>query len=241
MLLPKKSLGLLALVCMAAASATGADDGRHSFARWDPDGYSYPCTVKKREQGRLFIRYTDGTEKWVPDWSVSLYKVQVGDTVYGNWKNRGLYYQGRVARRNGDKIRINYDDGDVEDTTIGLVRMKLVHPRAKQVGCPVLARWAPDGYSYPGVVKEIKGGKYLIHYDDGDKAWVEGRHVVPYLPTFGDRVEGNWLGKGKYYKGRIADRKGKNVRIEYDDGDVENTTIDRVRVDLSGVQLKTSE
>ena len=103
------------------------------------------------------------------------------------------------------------------------------------------ARWGPDGYSYPGVVKEIKGGKYRIHYDDGDKAWVEGRHVIPYLPTFGDRVEGDWLGKGKFYKGRITERKGKSVRIQYDDGDVETTTIARLRMDLSGVQLKTSE
>ena len=131
---------------------------------------------------------------------------------------------------------VQESDGDVENTTIDLIRLKLVHPRARQVGCPVMGLWAADGYFYSGVVKEIKEGKYLIHFDDGDKAWLEEKQVYPFLPTFGDRVQGNWLGKGTFYEGRISDRKGHKVRIAYDDGDVEDTTIGRLRVRVDPAQ-----
>src|SRR2546422_793220 len=132
----KVSLSLLLLI-LGTAPAAQAEAGRRLFARWEPDGYSYPMTIEKRENGQSYVHYNDGTKEWTPDWRISSYNVQVGTVVYGNWLNRGLYYRGQVTRRNGNQIRIRYDDGDVEDTTIDLIRMKLVHPRAKQVGCPV--------------------------------------------------------------------------------------------------------
>lgn len=46
----------------------------------------------------------------------------------------------------------------------------------------------------------------------------------------GDRVYGNWKGKGYYYPGRIAGRREDRIYIHYDDRDKEWTTIGRVRV-----------
>lgn len=40
----------------------------------------------------------------------------------------------------------------------------------------------------------------------------------------GDRVEANWLGKGTYYSGKIAEVDGEKYHIHYDDGDKEWTT-----------------
>jgi hypothetical protein len=226
---------IVALLVVAAATASvRAEDGFRDFARWEADGYSYPCTVLKEEDGKLRIRYSDGTEEWAPAWRVSKANVRVGKTVYGNWKNKGLYYEGTVTSRDGDKIHIVYTDGDEEDTTIGLIRMKLEHPAAKEVGCRVFGRWSPDGYWYPGTVKAIKDGKYLLGFDDHDKAWLDEDDVVGYQPTFGDHIEGDWLGKGKFYGGKIVKRNGEKVRIEYDDGDVEDTTISYLRADYDG-------
>ena len=154
--------------------------------------------------------------------------------MYGNWLNKGLYYPGTVGSRDGDRIHINYDDGDEEDTTIGLIRMKLEYTAAKEVGCRVFGRWAPDGYWYPGTVKEIKDGKYLIRFDDNDKAWLDDGEVVGYQPTFDDPIQGDWLGKGKFYSGKITKRKGENVHILYDDGDEEDTTLSYLRADYDG-------
>src|SRR5262249_38094561 len=112
---------------------------------------------------------------------------------------------------------------------------------ARKVGCNVMGRWAPDGYWYPGVVKEIKEGKYLVYFDDGDKAWLEERHVFPYSPVYGDVVQGNWLGKGTYYRGRITKRNGNQVRVHYDDGDVEDTTIRRLRMIIDPSEWQRSQ
>ena len=212
-----------------------AGNGLRWFARWDADGYSYPCAVAKIKDGQYFIRYTDGTEEWTPAYYVGKCNIRVGDTVFGNWLNRGLYYQGMVTSRDGDRIHILYDDGDEEDTTIGALRMKLECPDAKEVGCRVFARWSPDGYWYSGTVKDVKDGKYLIKWDDQTETWLDGGDVAGYQPTYGDRVQGDWLGKGSYYPGRVAKRNGEKVRIEYDDGDVEDTTISRLRAAYDGI------
>jgi hypothetical protein len=45
----------------------------------------------------------------------------------------------------------------------------------------------------------------------------------------GDRVEGNWKGLGRYYPGQITQKKSDNIHVQYDDGDQEWTTLDRVR------------
>ncbi len=232
----RQTIPLAALLTVSVlAAAARADDGPQWFARWEPDGYSYPCTIEKDQDGKYYIRYSDGTKEWAPTWRVGQYNVRVGDTVYGNWLNKGLYYEGQVTSRDGQKIHIVYTDGDEEDTTIGLIRMKLNCPGARDVaGCRVFGRWSPDGYWYPGTVKEIKDGKYLIRFDDNDKAWLGEKEVVGYQPTFGDRVEGNWLGKGLFYAGKITKRLGEKIHILYDDGDEEDTTISYLRAEYDG-------
>jgi WD40 repeat protein len=49
---------------------------------------------------------------------VQLFSYDKGDKVKCNWKQRGKYYKGTVAKRIGDKLWINYDDGDKEVTRI---------------------------------------------------------------------------------------------------------------------------
>ncbi len=224
-----------ALVALAAASASArAENDTHQFARWEADGFSYPCTIEKEQDGKYFIRYSDGTEEWAPTWRVGPANVRVDDEVYANWENKGLYYPGKVTSRRGDRIHILYDDGDEEDTTIARIRLKLEYSAAKEVGCRVFGRWAADGYWYSGTVKEIKDGKYLIRFDDTDQAWLDKGEVVGYQPTFDDHVQGNWLGKGTYYPGKITRRKDEKVHIAYDDGDDEDTTISALRADYDG-------
>jgi hypothetical protein len=225
-------VALLAVTLPAAAAR--AEDASRWFARWEADGYSYPCAVLKEKGDQDYIRYTDGTEEWAPAYRVGKANIHAGDTVYGNWQNKGLYYEGTVTSRDGDNIHILYTDGDEEDTTIGLIRMKFECPNAKEVRCRVFGRWAADGYWYSGTVKEVKDGKYLVMWEDRTENWLEGADVAGYQPTFGDRVEGDWLGKGLYYPGKVVKRKGEKVRIEYDDGDCEDTTISRLRADYDG-------
>jgi hypothetical protein len=231
----QKTKIIVALLGVVAASASvSADDNARQFARWESDGFSYLCTIEKSEDGKCYVRYSDGTEEWVAHWRVGPYNVHVGDDVQADWENKGLYYSGTVTSRDGDRIHIQYDDGDEEDTSLARIRLKLAAPDGKEVDCRVFGRWASDGYLYPGAIKDIKDGKYLVHFDDSDEAWLESGEVVNYAPTWDDHVEANWLGKGTYYPGKVTRRKGEKVHIAYDDGDDEDTTISALRADYDG-------
>lgn len=103
--------------------------------------------------------------------------------------------------------------------------------RTWKVGERVVALWKPDKvWYYAGTVREVKDGKYLVVFDDGDKDWLTPAEVTPDDLVKGDVVEGNFKKKGVYYPGKIASRTGDQIRLRYDDGDEEDTTIAIVRV-----------
>ncbi len=202
------------------------------FGYWEPDELWYPAKIEKQEDGKVFLRYFDGESEWKEPAMVGRCELAVGSRVYGNWKNKGWYYAGQIARIKGEKIRIEYDDGDVEETTLGAIRMNLDAPAMRKVGMRGLALWEADGYWYPASIITIKDGKYQVKWDDGQKSWLQSTEVFKYTVSPGDRVEGNWLNGGKYYTGVVKSKKGKRIHICYDDGDEEDTSVDMVRMQL---------
>ncbi len=106
---------------------------------------------------------------------------------------------------------------------------------AKQwkVGDRVLARWGPEKFWYVGTVKEAKGDKYVIGFDDGDKQETPADEITAEDIKVGDKVFGNFKRAGKYYPGKVTTRTGDQIHIKYDDGDEEDTTIGMVRVERS--------
>lgn len=98
------------------------------------------------------------------------------------------------------------------------------------VGDHVLVNWTGDDYWYPGTIVAMEGGQYFVVYDDGDREWVDAVRIRRDDVVVGTRVSANWLGEGIYYTGVISLRTGNAVVIQYDDGDVEATTVAAVRV-----------
>jgi hypothetical protein len=235
-----KHAGLGLLLLLGMTLPIHADDGSRFFCRWEPDGLFYEIKVEKTQNDQSFVRYTmDGTTEWVPNWRLGKWNVAVGERVEAKWWKDKLFYQATVARRDGDNIRIRYtSDGSEEDTTISMLRLKLIHPEGRKVGEEALGRWAADGYWYTGKIQEIREGKYRVVFDDGDEAWLPAGHVLPYLPTFDDAVEAKWSRDGKFYKARIAKRDGHKVRVEWEDGTSEETTMRHLRVDADRFAIR---
>jgi hypothetical protein len=48
--------------------------------------------------------------------------------------------------------------------------------------------------------------------------------------TVGTRVKGNWKNQGNFFPGKVKEIKGNEYFIEYDDGDTEWTTIDKLQI-----------
>lgn len=97
--------------------------GDHCIVKWSGDGYGYPGTIKRIKDGLYQVYYDDGDSEWRLEKYIKSETVRAGDMVYGNWKSRGKYFRGRIARRTGKKIFIHYDDGDKEWTTLSKVRI----------------------------------------------------------------------------------------------------------------------
>jgi hypothetical protein len=98
------------------------------------------------------------------------------------------------------------------------------------VGDRCLANWSYDEYLYPGTIIEIDGNSYHIQYDDGDREWLSAGNLWVENLGVGSYVSVNWLMDGYYYFGTIEERIGDVIFIQYDDGDVEWTTIAAVRI-----------
>ena len=167
------------------------------------------------------VRYT---QKQVPDFVKEQYGEEVRQMPELIGKTRGLLTLAKV------------DGGGRPDAT---TVEKPKEPEVAQadrfkVGRRVFGRWSPDGFWYPATIKAIREGKYFVHFDDNDQKWLDEGELTTSQPAVGDRVEGDWLAKGGFYKGKVTAGAGEKVHILYDDGDEEDTTISYLRVAYDG-------
>jgi len=93
----------------------------HILAQWD-DGHWYPARVNAIRGDLHTIVFDDGdvaeyaASRLAPlDWGP-------GTRVQGEWKGGGQYFAGTIAEREGARVVIEYDDGDVEECGIGRCR-----------------------------------------------------------------------------------------------------------------------
>lgn len=95
----------------------------------------------------------------------------------------------------------------------------------------VLVKIGRVGYWHPATIESVKGGvSYKVRFAKGDRYDVDASVISGDYIRAGTRISGNWLGKGVWYSGVIASRDGDNVKINYDDGDKETTTLSKIRV-----------
>lgn len=96
---------------------------------------------------------------------------------------------------------------------------------AVQPGEWVLARWQGAEYWFPGVVQRVDGDRVTVTYDDGTRDTRPAHQVKPYDWDLGTRVECRWAGGRAWYPGHISavSADGQSIRVEYDDGDREQT------------------
>lgn len=115
------------LACSGAAAAQEKKfkEGERVLALWKADkDWFYVGTVREFKDGKYQVVFDDGDKDWVDAANVYAEDIAVGDKVAGNFKRLGLYYLGKITKRTGDQVHVKYDDGDEEDTTIAMLRVK---------------------------------------------------------------------------------------------------------------------
>jgi hypothetical protein len=205
--------------------------GDRVLAKWSRDRYWYPGTIQAIRGGELHVYFEDGDHEWLPTDRVLQLDLRVGSRVYARTARGPVYAPGRIARRDGDRLWIDYDDGRQEATSVCLIRVALEPlDNPWRVGQRVLAQWQPEPFYYPGVVDQVNDEVVHIKYDDGDHAYLTPDLILPLRLKVGHRVYGRRDPERLYYPAVIERKDGDQLYLRYDDGNVEWSTVQRIRV-----------
>ena len=100
-----------------------------------------------------------------------------------------------------------------------------------KVGDRVMVNWSQDEFWYPATITKASGKRYYIVFDDGDEEWTTLRRMSALRLSARQRVFVNRKHEGYYYPGRILSNRKNIIRVLYDDGLRETTTVAGVRLD----------
>ncbi|MFJ5488661.1 tudor domain-containing protein [Hansschlegelia beijingensis] len=98
--------------------------GDQVLGRWRGGEHWYPGVVDSISRSDVTIQYDDGDRETASFRQVRAYNWRPGQRVECNWKNGGTWYSGRIIAIEGDRLSINYDDGDRERTRTSKCRSR---------------------------------------------------------------------------------------------------------------------
>ena len=170
--------------------------------------------------------------------------IREGSRIECNFRGRGKYYPGKISRvRLNGTYDVAYDDGEAESgvtadmiKTVASSSGSRLSPRrdeeALREGSKIECNFRGRGKYYPGKISRVRlNGTYDVAYDDGEaeagvtadmiKSMSAGKVALePY--RIGDKVEGNFRCKGKWFPGRISRvRLDGTYDVDYTDGEKE--------------------
>ena len=104
------------------AGAFPFEEGDRVLA-YDGDGCIYPAEILSIQDERIIVQYLDGPERMLTPELVKKFNLPAGIRVECRWKAGPNYLPGVLAKMDGDRVQIHYDDGDQEWTSVRLVRI----------------------------------------------------------------------------------------------------------------------
>jgi len=118
----RRSVSLLIVSLLVAASAAAQTKGDRVLGRWPADGMWYPARVQTVGPEGVELAFDDGDVTTVTRTDVRAPNWKAGTRLQCNWKNQGKYYGGRIESISGETIEVLYDDGTRERITISRCR-----------------------------------------------------------------------------------------------------------------------
>ncbi len=92
-----------------------------------------------------------------------------------------------------------------------------------QPGDRVWAPWKSNSLAV-GTIDIFENEEAHIHFDDGNRGWVQVNQLMALQIPVVLRVQGRWQMGFFFYPGTIGQVAGERIFIQYDDGDREWTT-----------------
>jgi hypothetical protein len=212
--------------------------GDRVLAPWEPDCL-YIGTVAQVEGQQALIDFDDGDSGWVLVSQVRAIAVRQGQKVTAR-RHMGLnFHPAEVLEVRGEDVCLQLD-ADSEEIWVALAALRIPCPPAGPAAIAMQVAshlayfenleegdrvWAPwnSATLFAGTVDKIEGNDAHIHFDDGDRGWVQLQQLLPLEIFAGLRVIARWKRGSSYFPGIVTQVKGEDVYVHYDDGDKEWT------------------
>ncbi len=97
------------------------------------------------------------------------------------------------------------------------------------VGDRVFAYWDDDDYFYPATILSIEEEDIYIRFDTGEEEWTQADYLEEYAVSADEEVECKSARDDQYYDVTVRSADGDQVEVEFDDGSIEWTTLNRIR------------
>lgn len=215
------------------------------------DSYFYPGVVREINEHGCMVVYDDGEAAWVHHAHVLAQDIKIGSRVFCRAKNAPVFAPGTVNQLQGETVRVRYDQGEEEWTSISMLRVQRpiapvspdqlasanvpvkqtldlgapVKDSNWRVGDRVLARWL-DFFWYPGTI--LNQGERGIHvlFDDGDQRVVQDLMVMPLAIEEGEQlyIRPKSEPQRLYTPATVLRVHGETLDVEFEDATHENNT-----------------
>lgn len=233
---------LLVFFLSGSVSAFTPTPGSRVLALTPSEIYWYPTTVLA-QLGPLYEVLMDRGGKRAKLGLSSLREIhlKIGTKVYVRWQGRSDYYPGTITKRENENIRVQYEDGDQEMTTLGRIRVArddlenyCVRGERVYALIPSTSLWIPAQISN-------KDKEKLQLNALGIKMDTTVDRVRALQLEIGDRVLCYWQQGPLPFGGRVSKVNGDKVFVKYDDGDEEWTTPNHTHLVGSTEDLETNQ
>jgi hypothetical protein len=209
--------------------------GDRVLARW-VDFYWYPGTILAMGERGTHVLFDDGDQRIVQEIGLMPLAAEEGEHLFIRPKTepQRVYPPATVLRVDGETLDVEFEDGTRENNT----RIA----RARFWRCPVGVGSLPfeegdrvlafdsDDCLYPAEIVSMQDDRIIVQYLDGPERMLTPELLRKYELRVGVNIECRWKGGPHYFPGRIDKLEGDRVRIEYDDGEDEWTTIRLLRI-----------
>jgi hypothetical protein len=108
--------------CPVGVKSIPFDEGDRVWAT-DIDGFTYPAEIVSINEDKIVVHFLDGPERMLTPELIKRFELKTGTAVACRWKAGQAYFPGKITKIEGDRVHIDYDDGDKEWTTVRLVRL----------------------------------------------------------------------------------------------------------------------
>ncbi len=84
---------------------------------------SGPAEIVTIQDDRVIVHFLDGPERMLTPERIQKFDLRPGMRIECRWRGGPNYFPGSLSKLEGERLYVNYDDGDQEWTSVRLVRL----------------------------------------------------------------------------------------------------------------------